>query len=165
MAKVTDQVGERLVQLRQERGVSQSELARVSGVNPSTISRIERGEIPSPGTETIRKLAYALSVSGSDLMPDVAPNDAARLLPRTVQAIPRDAPALLMELVDRQVEGIVRLIFEGATHQNQLPPHHEKDGPVNDNGASSGDGYFKMKPRTYGAPFLPPVRAGALALV
>ena len=129
---VDELVGERLAGLRKERGLSQTELGRISSLNTSTINRIERGQIPNPSGETLRRLAYALRVETSDLMPTMTPNDAARLMPRTVQAIPSDAPALLMEIVDRQVAGIVRLIFQGA----------RRSGPESDgNDDEPEDGY------------------------
>ena len=45
-------------------------LAKASGVSPSTIVAIERGERPNPHPGTLGKLAKALEVSPVDLLED-----------------------------------------------------------------------------------------------
>lgn len=49
-------------QARERRGWSQGQLADRSGVDRSTLSRIENGVTPNPGKETLRKVADALGV-------------------------------------------------------------------------------------------------------
>lgn len=49
-----------LAQLREKRGLSQSELARQTGVNQAEISRIERGS-GNPTERTLLRLADALN--------------------------------------------------------------------------------------------------------
>ena len=59
--------------LREQRLMSKAELARVAGVSPLTIERIERGCACRP--ETLRKIILALGYTLSDkerLFPDVA---------------------------------------------------------------------------------------------
>lgn len=51
---------------RQVRGFSQTELAKLSGVNRATIARIESGGESHPST--LRKLSAALDVQVVDLM-------------------------------------------------------------------------------------------------
>lgn len=60
-------VATRLKTLRNRWGWSQSDLARRSAVSNSTISRIESGDIESPGYDILRKLSGALRVDLSDL--------------------------------------------------------------------------------------------------
>lgn len=55
--------------IRSGQGLSQFQLAKMSGVAQSTISDIERGNI-SPTVGTIRKLAKALGVPISALLDD-----------------------------------------------------------------------------------------------
>jgi ribosome-binding protein aMBF1 (putative translation factor) len=57
------QLAVQLINLREKRGLSQSELARRTGVNQAEISRIERGS-GNPTERTLLKLANAL---GADL--------------------------------------------------------------------------------------------------
>lgn len=57
------QLAMQLIALREKRGLSQSELARQTGINQSEISRIERGS-GNPTEKTLIRLADAL---GADL--------------------------------------------------------------------------------------------------
>jgi len=59
--------GERLKEIRDERGVSMSELARQMKTSHQNISRWESGEIV-PGGETLVKLANFLKVSADYLL-------------------------------------------------------------------------------------------------
>lgn len=59
-----------MILLRQERekkGISQPELARMSGVSQQAISLIESGERKNPGIETMSALAAALGCGLGDL--------------------------------------------------------------------------------------------------
>jgi transcriptional regulator with XRE-family HTH domain len=55
-----------LKRLREERDVTQEQLAFDAGVTVSTLSRIERG-LNSPGWATVTRIADALSVSMAEL--------------------------------------------------------------------------------------------------
>ena len=55
--------GQRIKALREEKGLSQSELARQCGVAQATISRLESGALQDVQTSTARALARALGVS------------------------------------------------------------------------------------------------------
>lgn len=55
-----------LKELRQQKGLSQWELARLSGIHPSLVSRLERGELKLyPGWR--KKIAQALGVKEEEL--------------------------------------------------------------------------------------------------
>lgn len=56
-------IGLKLKDAREARGMSMSELAKRSGVNISTISQTESGNIKKPKADTLRKLAAVLDVS------------------------------------------------------------------------------------------------------
>jgi transcriptional regulator with XRE-family HTH domain len=60
-------MGEKLWTLRHERGWSQVELARQSGVAHSTINYLELGK-RVPTIQTLRKLARAYGTSATELM-------------------------------------------------------------------------------------------------
>ena len=55
-------LGRRIAQFREERGLSQSALAKQMGTSQSAISQIESGE-RNPSFETLRQIAKALSVT------------------------------------------------------------------------------------------------------
>jgi transcriptional regulator with XRE-family HTH domain len=56
-----------LKQLREERDITQEQLAFDAGITVSALSRIERG-LNSPGWTTVRRIADALGVSLSELV-------------------------------------------------------------------------------------------------
>ncbi|MGE5550559.1 MAG: helix-turn-helix domain-containing protein [Bacteroidota bacterium] len=60
--------GQYMRRLRLQKGLSQRELARMSGLNHSEISRIEGGSRPTPSPESLAKLAPHLGVAHEDLM-------------------------------------------------------------------------------------------------
>ncbi len=55
-------VGERLKKLREERGLTQSQLARQAGVTPGLIGQIEQGKV-QPSLKTLEKVSEAMGVS------------------------------------------------------------------------------------------------------
>ena len=60
-------IGQRVRQLREERGWNQSELAAEAGLTPAAVSQIE-GDKRKPSAETLNGLADALEVSTDFLM-------------------------------------------------------------------------------------------------
>jgi ribosome-binding protein aMBF1 (putative translation factor) len=61
---VSDQrLADRLLQRRQESGVSQKDLARLADIRVETLNRIERGRT-TPDFKTIRKLVNAMTEHG-----------------------------------------------------------------------------------------------------
>ncbi|HEV2974701.1 MAG TPA: helix-turn-helix transcriptional regulator [Solirubrobacteraceae bacterium] len=59
-------LAELLKQLREDREITQEQLAFDAGMTASALSRIERG-VNSPGWMTIRRLAEALDVSLAEI--------------------------------------------------------------------------------------------------
>lgn len=66
MPDLKQQFGKRLKQLREERGLTQSQLAELIQVEPITISNIEVGR-NGAHFKTIEKLTEALGVKARDL--------------------------------------------------------------------------------------------------
>ena len=65
-------VGGRVRALREERGLSQDEVARTAGIDRSHLSGIETGTGPrNVGVETLNGLARALGVRLTDLLAGV----------------------------------------------------------------------------------------------
>lgn len=63
-------LGERLMDLREEKMWTQGELSERSGVSPATINKIENEHIERPRFGTVRKLAKALGTEPESLRPD-----------------------------------------------------------------------------------------------
>jgi len=70
MMQAVATTGKKLRRLRRGGAMTQQQLAEVSGVSPSTIVAIERGDRPNPHPGTLGKLAKALGVSPADLLED-----------------------------------------------------------------------------------------------
>lgn len=54
-------------QIREQKGMTQQELAKCSGVSRAIISKLENNEATVTTTETIRKIAIALECKVSDI--------------------------------------------------------------------------------------------------
>jgi transcriptional regulator with XRE-family HTH domain len=67
-ASVVIAFGRRLKELRLGRGLSQSELASHAGIHWSYVGRLERGRA-APGLDLLARLASALGISLSELLP------------------------------------------------------------------------------------------------
>jgi transcriptional regulator with XRE-family HTH domain len=67
MPSATERVAARVVELRQERGLSQEALAQKTGLNRVTLARLERAMHP-PNLETLERIARALRVPLADLV-------------------------------------------------------------------------------------------------
>ncbi len=67
----------RLRELREAQFLTQADLSKQAGIGVATIVRIEQGQV-TPNPKTIRKLAAALGVEPTDLVPDPAALAAAR---------------------------------------------------------------------------------------
>ena len=57
----------RIREIRQDKGISQTELARKAGVTRATIWKLESGEDETTTTRTLLKIALALNVDASEL--------------------------------------------------------------------------------------------------
>lgn len=67
-------LGEKIKQLRQEKGYSQTFLEKRSGVNSKLLSKYENGRIV-PTSDTLRKIAEGLDISADYLIFDNVPKD------------------------------------------------------------------------------------------
>ena len=63
------EVGHRIRELRQKKGMLQEELARKAGLSPSALSNFEQGRRRT-SLDWLKKLSKALGVSVSDLIPE-----------------------------------------------------------------------------------------------
>ena len=90
--------GEELRTLRRRRKLDLSELAALSGVSASYLSRIEHEHLPPPSNKIMHRLAAALNVEVGALQA------AAGLIPERIAAVIRDRPAVLtlLCLISRQ---------------------------------------------------------------
>ena len=80
------EIGERILALRTERGLSQQKLAKRMGVARTTIGELESGQTAAPAAETLLGLAEALEV------------DPWVIVYGRTRETPKDTPTPLIEL-------------------------------------------------------------------
>jgi transcriptional regulator with XRE-family HTH domain len=105
------ELGHRLRQLREERGLTQQAVARSAGVATDMVSRLENGHYTSPGLRTLLRIAEGMGVAVSALLPDLPAvpagsggvNPRARLLAFTARMTPEE-----LEIVTELAEVIAR---------------------------------------------------------
>ncbi len=61
-------IGQRILKLRKERGLTQREVARRAGLSPSGVGFIELGQVKRPSAETVVAIARALGVPVEELL-------------------------------------------------------------------------------------------------
>jgi XRE family transcriptional regulator, regulator of sulfur utilization len=61
-------IGERIKQARQQQGATQAEVAEKAELNANYYARIERGDATAT-VEALQKVAHALKVKSSDILP------------------------------------------------------------------------------------------------
>jgi transcriptional regulator with XRE-family HTH domain len=97
-------VGQRIREVRQDRGITLRGLARAVGVSPSLVSQIETGK-SQPSVSTLYAITKALDISVEDVF-DIEDGPGAVPPPA---AAPAPAPAQLVnELVERRVGPLVK---------------------------------------------------------
>ncbi len=107
-------LGERLKQLRQERGWSQADLAAKVGTDPGQISRYENGKM-TPSAEAVVRVAEVLDVSTDYLLIESSPR-------RTLHApenVLGDRLSTVSELTEDEL-GVVLSVIDGLVAKNRL---------------------------------------------
>jgi HTH-type transcriptional regulator, cell division transcriptional repressor len=98
--------GERLKQIREEKGFTLAHLGTLIGVSEATIQRYESGEIKNPKHERIVALAAALGVKEGTLMgweTDVLDEDI-RILARNMQKMPTAKKRQVIRLINAMMD-------------------------------------------------------------
>jgi transcriptional regulator with XRE-family HTH domain len=95
MGEVGVDFGERLRSLRLSRGASQRDLASKAGLDPTYVSKVERGAYRPPKVSTIRRIARALALDPPDERALLAASG--RLPAETSPAGARGQPALPLD--------------------------------------------------------------------
>ena len=87
-------IGKRIRALREERGLTQREVARRAGLTPSGVGFIEHGQTRNPSAETVVAVARALGVPVEELLREPVPLDEA---PEKAGLADADPPSKLVE--------------------------------------------------------------------
>ena len=67
MAKISKKLGNNLKRIRLEKGMSQGDICRASGMDRGYINRVESGQ-KNPTISNLEKIAMALKVSPDELL-------------------------------------------------------------------------------------------------
>lgn len=106
-----DFVRTRREELRQnDRSFSLRQVAERIGIQPSYLSKVERGEVAPPGEETIRRLADELSVDRDTLL--ALGGKVSTDLQETIRRRPELFAQLIRELRDLPDQAVLRLVRE-----------------------------------------------------
>lgn len=103
-------LGDYLRKHREVQGLSQRRLAQASGINQSTVIRIERGDFVNPTPDTVRALATTLDLPLSDVW-RVAGYEVDPELPAPMpflRAKYRDLPADQLEALTKDVADVLK---------------------------------------------------------
>ena len=66
-------IGKNIKRYRQEKGLSQDKLSKLSDLSLNTVVKIELDDTPNPTIETMQRIAKALEVSVDDLLKKIKP--------------------------------------------------------------------------------------------
>ena len=66
--KLRMEIAKRLKEIRLKKGLTQSDVAKLAGLNSNFYAKVERGEA-KPSVETIKKISEGLKVKSSDILP------------------------------------------------------------------------------------------------
>lgn len=93
--KAKNEFGARIRRLRVEAGITVTDLANDADMSITYLSKVERGELPPPSEDKIRRLANALGISSSELL------TSANRVPSDVLKIIRRHPSQYVALIRR----------------------------------------------------------------
>ncbi|AKX94641.1 transcriptional regulator [Moorella thermoacetica] len=93
-------LGHKLRQAREERGLTQAELARAAGVSAGLIGQIEQGKV-QPSLKTLERVGAVLDISPCYFIADDAGVD---------EVLNQMSPELRQLLIEPQVQSVLRLI-------------------------------------------------------
>ena len=103
--------GERVEQLRLQKGWSQAELAAKVGVTRSAINQLESGETKNPRPATLMKLADAFAVDERELVGlPVADDDVDALLLNVLRQMPIERKMEVARYTQYQAGQVTRLL-------------------------------------------------------
>ena len=103
-------LGEKIIELRKKRGLSQEDLAITLGVSRQAVSKWETGE-STPDTDKVVALAEYFAVTTDYLLRDIAPADAAPAA-STAGGLLRGAPMLQNLVLGGNIAGLALMLFD-----------------------------------------------------
>lgn len=118
-------LGEKIKQLRKEKGFSQSVLEKRSGVNAKLLSKYENGRI-IPTADTLRKIAEGLEISADYLLFNNVPKNGLSPL-KDLELFEKFKEVELMDPENRTtIKSLIDAVLIKTKVQAALKPAHEQ---------------------------------------
>ncbi len=118
-------LGEKIKQLRKEKGFSQSVLEKRSGVNAKLLSKYENGRI-IPTADTLRKIAEGLEISADYLLFNNVPKNGLSPL-KDLELFEKFKEVELMDPENRTtIKSLIDAVLIKTKVQAALKPTHEE---------------------------------------
>jgi transcriptional regulator with XRE-family HTH domain len=118
-------LGEKIKQLRKEKGFSQSVLEKRSGVNAKLLSKYENGRI-MPTADTLRKIAEGLEISADYLLFNNVPKNGLSPL-KDLELFEKFKEVELMDPENRtMIKSLIDAVLIKTKVQAALKPAHEE---------------------------------------
>lgn len=118
-------LGEKIKQLRKEKGFSQSVLEKRSGVNAKLLSKYENGRI-IPTADTLRKIAEGLEISADYLLFNNVPKNGLSPL-KDLELFEKFKEVELMDPENRtMIKSLIDAVLIKTKVQAALKPAHEQ---------------------------------------
>ena len=121
-------LGEYIKAVRHQRGLSQWELSRLSGLTRSHLSRLELDDFENPSAETFLSLARALKIHPNDLYQAAGYIDEKARFRRSLERTPEEAWAELEKIALQPVPTLKKISRKtpGEDQPGQLKPSRRK---------------------------------------
>ncbi len=108
------QLGQTMRALRDERGLTLSELARQAGISKAYLSQIETGQVESPSAKTLFNIASSLGTTVAALLGEALPANATEVrICESLREFAEDA-----QLEDHEVNMLAQIRYRGRQPQS-----------------------------------------------
>ena len=109
-----NKIGKRIIELREKRGISLSQLAREAGMSKSYLSQIEHGRFKSPSADIMYRVASALGTTIADILEEqiIAVEENYHTVPAPLRDLVRTKGELL-DIRDEDVRLLARIRYRG----------------------------------------------------
>jgi plasmid maintenance system antidote protein VapI len=115
----TERFGEFVRREREAREVGLREMAKMIGVSPTYLSKVERDEFPPPAEDKVKAIAQVIACDVDELL--ARAGKVASDLSDIIKQQPRELAALLRTTKGLSAEDVLKLARQARTNES-LPP-------------------------------------------
>jgi transcriptional regulator with XRE-family HTH domain len=107
MARGAERFGEFVRRKRVEKEIGLREMAKIIGVSPTYLSKVERDEFPPPAEDKVRKIAEIFGCNADELL--ARAGRVSSDLPEIIKQHPRELAALLRTAKGLSADAVTKL--------------------------------------------------------